>query len=145
MMNMNAQMGGSVMGWAILGCVVFMTGYAVKRLLTTAWEGHAFSLKNFFLLTVTYCVLLTGLATIFTVLTLGGIEVMVVQEQIDSFWSLFFTAIYFSGMMLFSVGNGEIIPVGLGRWVSMLAILLGHVLPVTVVWTVVYNRADRER
>ncbi|MEW9502035.1 ion channel [Jeotgalibacillus marinus] len=133
------------MGWAILCCVVFITGYAVKRLLTTAWEGHAFSLKNFFLLTVTYSVLLTGFATVFTVLTMEGIEVMVVQEQVDSFWSLFFTAVYFSTMMLFSVGNGEIIPVGLGRWVSILAIFLGHVLPVTVVWTLIYNRSPRER
>lgn len=131
------------MGWIILGCIVIMTGYAVKRLLTTSWDGQVFSLRNFLLLTVTYAVLLTGFATIYTVLTLEGITVMMLQHPITSFWSLFETAIYFSGMMLFSVGNGEIIPVGWGRAISLVATYLGHALPLTVVWTLIFNRAPK--
>ena len=133
-----------MIGWIILVCVVLITGYSIKRLLTTAWEGQIFSFKNFMLLTVTYAVLLTGFATVFTVVTFEGIEVMVIDKQLDSFWSLFATSIYFSSMQLFSVGNGEIIPVGWGRVIAMMASYLGHALPVTVVWTLIFNRAPME-
>ncbi|MGD7046109.1 ion channel [Jeotgalibacillus proteolyticus] len=131
------------MGWGILISVIIITGYAIKRLLTTAWEGQIFSLRNFLLLTVTYAVLLTGFATVFTILTFEGVHVMIVDETSQSFWSLFSTSIYFSAMMLFSVGNGEIIPVGWGRWISILATYLGHALPVTVVWTLMFTRKGK--
>ena len=133
------------MGWAILCCIVFISCYSVKRLLTTTWEGQVFSFKNFLLLTVTYSVLLIGFATIFTVITMEGIVVLVMLDPVNTFWSLFSTCLYFSAMMLFSVGNGEIIPVGIGRFVSMFATYLGHTLPVTVVWTMVYNRTSTKR
>ncbi|PPA68826.1 hypothetical protein [Jeotgalibacillus proteolyticus] len=132
------------MGWLVLVCIVIMTGYGIKRLLTTSWEGQVFSFKNFLLLTVTYGVLLTGFATVYTVMTLEGVEVMEIDTTNHSFWSLFSTSIYLSGMMLFSIGNGEIIPLGLGRWVSLMASYLGHALPVTVVWTLIFNRPPSE-
>ncbi|KIL47176.1 ion channel [Jeotgalibacillus campisalis] len=131
------------MGWGILISVIIITVYAIKRLLTTVWEGHVFSLRNFLLLTVTYAVLLTGFATIYTVLTFEGVHVMAADEEPRSFWDLFGTSIYFSAMMLFSVGNGEIVPVGWGRWISILAAFLGHALPVTVVWTLMFNRKEK--
>ncbi|KIL47259.1 ion channel [Jeotgalibacillus soli] len=129
------------MGWIILIIVISITAYAVKHLLTSTWEGQVFSFKNFLLLTVTYSVLLIGFATVFTVFTMEGIQVMQMVGGVSSFWELFSTATYFSGMMLFSVGNGEIIPVGIGRWITLLATFLGHALPVTVVWTLIFQRA----
>ncbi|TFE01253.1 ion channel [Jeotgalibacillus sp. R-1-5s-1] len=124
------------MGMLILTLVTLIMALSVRVLLTLPWEGYIFSLKNFLHLSYVYGVLLLGFASIYTILVIEGIEAAVPVEE-EGFWPLFLLMLYFSAMMLFSVGNGEIVPVGAGRLIAALSAFIGHILPVTVVWTII--------
>ncbi|KIL50814.1 hypothetical protein KP77_14340 [Jeotgalibacillus alimentarius] len=126
------------MGWLLVGATIFTMTLSVKTLLKLPWEGYMFSLRNFLYLSLTYTVLLIGFAVIYTVCQIEGMDVVDHAES-ESFWPLFLTMLYFSAMMIFSVGNGELLPEGLGRGIAIAAAFIGQVLPVTVIWTLIAN------
>ncbi len=43
------------------------------------------------------------------------------------------TSLYFSAVTLLSVGYGDIVPIGIGRWIAMVEALLGYALPAAFV------------
>ncbi|MDZ5713366.1 ion channel [Jeotgalibacillus haloalkalitolerans] len=124
------------MGWLLVIATTCIMVFSVNSLLKLPWEGYIFSLRNFVYLSLTYTVLLIGFAVIYTVMLIEGIKAV---EPVNtySFLDLFMTMLYFSAMMLFSVGNGEMIPEGTGRAVAVAAAFIGQVLPVTVIWTLI--------
>ncbi|TFD99646.1 ion channel [Jeotgalibacillus salarius] len=130
------------MGWLLIFATITIMVFSVKTLLKLPWEGYLFSLRNFLYISLTYTVLLIGFAVIYTVMQVEGLKVVTPVET-QPFWQLFMSMLYFSAMMLFSVGNGELIPEGAGRAVAVAAAFLGQVLPVTVIWTLIAN-ADRQ-
>lgn len=54
--------------------------------------------------------------------------------------NIFETSFYFSAMTLFSVGNGDVLPQGLGRMVAVIEALIGYTLPAAFVARVVLNK-----
>ncbi|WP_404408446.1 ion channel [Jeotgalibacillus malaysiensis] len=130
------------MGWMLVIATTCTMIFSVKSLLKLPWEGYIFSLRNFIYLSLTYTVLLIGFAIIYTVMLIEGIKAVEPVET-HSFLELFMAMFYFSAMMLFSVGNGEMIPEGAGRAVAVAAAFIGQVLPVTVIWTLI-AKADSQ-
>lgn len=130
------------MGWLLVIATTCIMIFSVKSLLKLPWEGYIFSLRNFIYLSLTYTVLLIGFAIIYTVMLIEGIKAVEPVESY-SFVELFLSMVYFSAMMLFSVGNGEMIPEGIGRAVAVSAAFIGQVLPVTVIWTLI-AKADSQ-
>ncbi|MFB1083309.1 ion channel [Jeotgalibacillus sp. JSM ZJ347] len=130
------------MGWLLVTVTTCTMIFSVKSLLKLPWEGYIFSMRNFVYLSCTYTVLLIGFAIIYTVMQIEGIR-SVEPVETNSFIELFMAMLYFSAMMLFSVGNGEMLPEGAGRAVAVAAAFIGQVLPVTVIWTLI-ARADSQ-
>ncbi|AJD90584.1 hypothetical protein JMA_12670 [Jeotgalibacillus malaysiensis] len=130
------------MGWLLVLATIGIMIFSVKSLLKLPWEGYIFSLRNFIYLSLTYSVLLIGFAIIYTAMLVEGVRVVEPVES-HSFLSLFMSMVYFSAMMLFSVGNGEMLPEGAGRAVAVAAAFIGQVLPVTVIWTLI-AKADSQ-
>ena len=89
-----------------------------------------FSRELFYTLLIIYSIVITGFALIYFILSFQGIvlveydglrEVNMIGSLIHSF--------YFSGVTLLTIGYGDIIPVGIGRFIALLEALLGYVLP----------------
>lgn len=53
--------------------------------------------------------------------------------QKKNFWDIFDNLLYFSSMTLFTVGYGDIQPVGFARVIAVVEAFLGYLLPVLVV------------
>ncbi|MEH7107633.1 MULTISPECIES: ion channel [Bacillaceae] len=54
--------------------------------------------------------------------------------------NIFETSFYFSAMMLFSVGNGDVIPLGIGRLIAITEALIGYTLPAAFVAKFMFDR-----
>ncbi|MED3561478.1 ion channel, partial [Bacillus xiapuensis] len=54
--------------------------------------------------------------------------------------NIFESSFYFSAMMLFSVGNGDVIPLGIGRVIAVTEALIGYTLPAAFVARAMLNR-----
>lgn len=78
-----------------------------------------------------------GFGLIYTLLQLNGVEVYNESEQIyDSslhFIEMLQTGIYFSGITLFSVGFGDLAPIGFGRLIVVIEALIGYTIPAAFV------------
>lgn len=49
------------------------------------------------------------------------------------------TGFYFSAVTLFSVGYGDIAPIGVGRMIAVLEALIGYTIPAAFVFRAVYE------
>ncbi len=118
-------------------------------------EGHGddfpvtekrFSLEVFYMLLVTYSIVIVGFGLIYFILSFEGmilIEGDGIQPAgiVDSFMHSF----YFSGVTLLTIGYGDITPVGIGRWVAIFEALIGYVLPTAFVLRIVHHSYDQSR
>lgn len=92
-------------------------------------------IEYFVVLLFTYIILLVGFGFIYAVMVIIGIPTIIEAGQAvnGSFQHVTGTSIYFSAVTLFSVGYGDVTPIGLGRWVAMLEALIGYLLPIAFV------------
>lgn len=95
------------------------------------------SFENFIFLGVTYVVIMVGFGMLFLMLDLKGFHVFNDVEAVaaadNSFVSKFGTSVYLSAVTLFSVGFGDVAPVGIGRPLVILEALLGYTIPAAFV------------
>ena len=100
-----------------------------------------FSRELFYTLLIIYSIVITGFALIYFILSFQGI-VLVEHDglhQVNMIGSLIHS-FYFSGVTLLTIGYGDIIPVGIGRFIALLEALLGYVLPTAFVLRLVQTR-----
>ncbi|MDW4525975.1 ion channel [Rossellomorea marisflavi] len=76
-----------------------------------------------------------GFGAIYLLLDLEGVQILVEDGAPISgtFIEHFFTSIYFSGVTLFSLGYGDVTPVGVGRGVALIESWLGYTVPAAFV------------
>ena len=82
-----------------------------------------------------------GFGLIYILLDMNGHTVLIDETnylEID-FLDRLETGFYFSAVTLFSVGYGDISPVGIGRIIAVLEALIGYVIPTAFVARVVFN------
>lgn len=93
-----------------------------------------FSRELFYTLLIIYSIVITGFALIYFILSFQGIVLVEHGElqQISIVGSLIHS-FYFSGVTLLTIGYGDIIPVGIGRFIALVEALLGYVLPTAFV------------
>src|SRR5699024_6766320 len=113
-------------------------------------EGHGddfpvtekrFSLEVFYMLLVTYSIVIVGFGLIYFILSFEGMILIEGDGIVDSFMHSF----YFSGVTLLTIGYGDITPVGIGRWVAIFEALIGYVLPTAFVLRIVHHSYDQSR
>ncbi|MFD1708279.1 ion channel [Siminovitchia sediminis] len=95
------------------------------------------SFENFVFLGITYAVIMIGFGVLFLLLDMKGIHVFNDVEIIPGDESPFFTSlgtsIYLSAVTLFSVGFGDVAPVGVGRLLVIIEALVGYTIPAAFV------------
>lgn len=104
-------------------------------------KGKKVSFENFLYLACIYITVMLGFGLIYILLELNGFDVFL--EETDAWYENFFnrleTGFYFSAVTLFSVGYGDISPVGIGRMIAVLEALIGYTIPAAFVFKAVFD------
>lgn len=126
--------------------------FIIYKSLQWIWDSHYIqekklrylSLENFLLFLFTYVILFIGFGFIYTLFELAGVSVLVEGgKQIEvPFFNIVGTGMYFSAVTLFSVGYGEVVPIGIGRWIAILEAMIGYILPAAFVLRSVIDFED---
>lgn len=93
------------------------------------------SFDNFLFLGFTYTVIMVGFGLLFMLLEIKGFQVIMEHGSIlnGSYFEKLGTSMYVSAITLFSVGYGDVVPVGMGRSLVMVEALLGYTIPAAFV------------
>ncbi|MEK5522015.1 potassium channel family protein [Heyndrickxia sp. FSL W8-0423] len=93
------------------------------------------SFDNFLFLGSTYSVIMIGFGLLFMLLEIKGFNV--IAEQGSHFSGNYIeklnSSMYLSAITLFSVGYGDIVPIGIGRILVVLEALIGYTIPAAFV------------
>ncbi|MCM3444637.1 ion channel [Metabacillus halosaccharovorans] len=117
--------------------IVFCIGIVVcifmsfKSVIMVCFHKNFLSFETIIMITYLYISLLMGFGVIYLICLQSDIPVL--QEAGNPVTGTYFdhllTSLYFSAVTLFSVGYGDIVPVGIGRFLAVLEALIGYVLP----------------
>jgi potassium channel LctB len=139
--------GGIKMEYILLMVIFTVLFMSIKSIWTIHQKPHRYvSLENLFVLLALYLTVLIGFGLAYTVLQINGYEVLLIKGKADDgdFFELLQDSLYFSATTLVTVGYGDIIPIGVGRWLAATEGLLGYVLPAAlIVRTVVDFEKDK--
>lgn len=142
-----------ILVWVMLGFICFIMFQSVHAFIRgkginaqMKLKESRFSTEIFYTLLIIYSIVITGFALIYFILSFQGIilveygestEVSVIGRLIHSF--------YFSGVTLLTIGYGDIIPIGIGRFIALLEALIGYVLPTAFVLRLVQNQTRQKK
>ncbi|MBS4192501.1 two pore domain potassium channel family protein [Bacillus sp. FJAT-49705] len=108
-------------------------------------QGKKLSFENFMYLAFIYVTLMLGFGLIYILLEFNGYSVFM-DGTIgfdENFLSQLETGFYFSAVTLFSVGYGDIAPIGIGRMISVLEALIGYTIPAAFVFRAVFDMENK--
>ncbi|MEH7443249.1 potassium channel family protein [Bacillus sp. JJ1122] len=104
-------------------------------------KGKQVSLENFLTLALIYATVMAGFGLLYYLLDLRGLWVLAdgsMRLSVSSYERMA-TSMYFSAITLFSVGYGDISPIGLGRIIAVLEALIGYTIPAAFVTRAVFD------
>lgn len=93
------------------------------------------SLDNLLALFLFYLTMLIGFGLVYTILQMNEHDVLAFNDEKlgGSFYDLFQESLYFSAITLLSVGYGDVVPIGIGRWIAVVEALLGYTIPAALI------------
>ncbi|MBO9130950.1 potassium channel family protein [Bacillus sp. 165] len=120
----------------VLALVIVSIGKSVQALwVSTHVTRHFFSFHNLLLLCLIYTTVLVAFGLSYIVLEEMGLPVLEEDGKdldVHSF-QIVEICMYFSAITLLSVGYGDIIPIGIGRWIAIVEALVGYTMPAAFV------------
>lgn len=128
------------MFYFLLPIVIFCIFMSLRTLFVpNTVKGKLVSIDNFLYLGSVYLTVIIGFGLIYLLFELIGMSVLIEvnKQNINNFFE---TSFYFSAMTLFSVGHGDVVPHGLGRFITVTEALIGYTLPAAFVARVVLDR-----
>ncbi len=83
------------------------------------------------MITYLYLSLLIGFGMIYLICLQSNIPVLLEGNvpAAGGYFDKLLTSLYFSAVTLFSVGYGDVVPIGVGRFLAVLEALIGYILP----------------
>jgi potassium channel LctB len=137
--------------WMLL-CVMIVSIICIGKSLVTLFrhpkiKGNLISFSNLIILFIVYLIIIFGFGCVYITLLLLDIPVLIEGglPLSGSYFQLLEAVFYFSSVTLLSVGYGDITPVGLGRWISIIEALLGYLMPAAFVLSTVLDRNDAKK
>ncbi|MEH7300587.1 MULTISPECIES: ion channel [Neobacillus] len=128
------------MFYFLLPIVIFCIFMSLRTLfIPNTLRGKFASVQNFLYLGSVYLTVIIGFGLIYLLFYLIGLPLLKEVNQ-DSQNNIFETSFYFSAMTLFSVGNGDVLPNGVGRIIAVIEALIGYTLPAAFVAKVMLDR-----
>ncbi len=99
--------------------------------------AYAYSLRHFTLLVLVYLTVMISFAVLYFGLEMLGNRVIVedghyISGEMPQF---LIDILYFSAITLFSVGYGDLVPIGIGRPIAIIEAMFGYLLPAAFVLT----------
>ncbi|MDQ0973259.1 potassium channel LctB [Bacillus niacini] len=132
------------MFYFLLPIVIFCIFMSIRTLfIPNTIKGKFVSIENALFLGSIYLTVILGFGLIYLLFELKGISLLV-EVNDENNYNLFETSFYFSAMTLFSVGNGDVIPHGLGRMVAVVEALIGYTMPAAFVARALMDREVNE-
>lgn len=116
----------------VFSVVAIGVGKSLQHLwYTLAKRNQFFSFSNLVLLIAIYGTILLGFGLLY--ISLEVFKVPILYEHGEPLGNMSFhlieVSLYFSAITLLSVGYGDIVPIGIGRWIAMMEALVGYVMP----------------
>lgn len=104
-------------------------------------KGKRLSLENFLVLAMLYVTVTLGFALLYLLFEMNGYPVVKdgVLTSGDGFLMKLESSFYFSAMTIFSVGYGDIYPLGIGRMLAVFEALIGYTIPAAFVARVIID------
>lgn len=104
-------------------------------------KGKKVSIENFLYLACIYVTVMLGFGLIYILLDTRGFSIFMdgTVGLEGNFLSRLETGFYFSAVTLFSVGYGDIAPIGFGRLIAVLEALIGYTIPAAFVFRAVFE------
>lgn len=128
------------MFYFLLPIVIFCIFMSIRTLFVpNTVKGKLVSVHNFFYLGTCYLTVIIGYGLIYLLFEFMGMSVLSEIGKGHNY-NIFETSFYFSAMMLFSVGNGDVTPHGIGRLIAVTEALIGYTLPAAFVARVMFER-----
>ncbi|TWI52643.1 ion channel [Halalkalibacter nanhaiisediminis] len=107
---------------------------------------HSVSLRHFTMLVLVYITITLSFSILYLGFELLGIQV--IKESGQSIGGtvshLIEDVIYFSAVTLLSVGYGDLVPVGVGRFIAIVQALFGYLLPAAFVVTSLFYARNKD-
>jgi potassium channel LctB len=109
-------------------------------------KGKKMSIENFFILAIIYLTVMISFGLIYFLVGSEVHPVLIEGEYSKSTSNVeetiieLETALYFSAITLFSVGYGDIAPIGIGRVIAVIEALIGYTIPTAFVARTVFDR-----
>jgi len=122
-------------------------GSLILLLKNQPMEGRRISFRHFGVLLIVYATVIIAFGILYMSLELLGVHLLreEIAIQTESSLHLVEDVLYFSAVTLLTVGYGDIIPQGVGRWIAIIQALIGYLLPAAfVITTVVHYDKSRE-
>lgn len=123
------------------GCLLVIAGALRQIFSSLEMEHRIFSHHLFISIIMLYTIVLIGFGMVYFVLVEEGISVYredLYGESLNWVHEMA-RSLYFSGVTLFTVGYGDLIPVGIGRWIAIIEAMVGYSLPAALVAKVWMN------
>ncbi|MGF2615108.1 ion channel [Rossellomorea aquimaris] len=125
-----------MMVYILVTAIAFCMVMSLRTLFfPSKWREKHLSIKNFLLLGISYLVLMLGFGLVYVLLEVEGIDLLTEGGEVieGDFLDHLFTCLYFSGVTLFSVGYGDVTPIGVGRGIALVESWLGYTIPAAFV------------
>jgi potassium channel LctB len=122
--------------YVLVAAIVFCMFMSLRTLFfPSKWREKHLSIKNFLLLGISYFVLMLGFGLVYVLLEVKGLDILMENGEViqGGFLEHLFSCLYFSGVTLFSVGYGDITPIGIGRGIALIESWLGYTIPAAFV------------
>ncbi|KHE71081.1 hypothetical protein LD39_10585 [Halobacillus sp. BBL2006] len=122
-------------------CLILIAASLRQIFISLEFEHKIFSFQLFASILILYMIIMTGFGMIYLCFITQGIPVYMDSSQVHplGWMEEMGRSMYFSGMTLFTVGYGDMIPVGVGRWIVILEAMIGYSLPAALVIKVWQN------
>lgn len=123
------------MFYVLIVSVVFCMTMSIRTLFLADSKKKSFSMENLLWLGNLYATILVGFALIYLMFELQNHAVILdLGNRIEgNFSEQLKTSFYFSAMTMFSVGYGDISPIGTGRMIATIQAFIGYTLPAAFV------------
>lgn len=124
-----------MMFYILIISIIFCMVMSIRTLFEANTKHRGFSVENLLWLGNLYATILVGFALVYLLFELENYSVILdMGNRIDgSFSQQLKTSFYFSAMTLFSVGYGDISPIGIGRMIAIVQAFIGYTLPAAFV------------
>ncbi|WP_042351722.1 ion channel [Bacillus massiliigorillae] len=122
--------------YILVGAVIFCMVMSVRAIFTPIESGiHKISISHFLWLVYLYGTICIGFAMLYLLFELKDMSVILDHgiQMSGNFFLKLETSFYFSAMTMFSVGYGELIPIGIGRIIATIQAFVGYTLPAAFV------------